>query len=57
MKNKFNIPVVKDISIFNVQLNCIDHYNTIDGSINYSRTLNRYNKWGIFISKNNNVHE
>lgn len=49
--NKFNIPVIKYSSIFEIPLNCIDHYNLLDGSKIYRRTLNRYNITGIIIRK------
>lgn len=58
MKNKYNIPVYKNISIFDLPLNCIDHYDTLDISINYRRTINRYNEIGIKIRKKyNNVQK
>jgi hypothetical protein len=55
--NKCNIPVLKDRSVYQIPLNCIDHYNTMDGSINYRRTLNKYNNTGIFIRRINNVQK
>lgn len=51
MKNKYNIPIVKNKNVFYIPLNCIDHYNTLDSAINYRRTLNRYGNTGIYIRK------
>jgi len=55
--NKFNIPLLKDINLYEIPYNCIDHYYTMDESRNYRRTLNKYKHTGIFIRKKNNVQK
>lgn len=51
LKNKYRIPLYIKTSIFDISLNCIDHYETIDDDFIYKRTLDRYGSTGIKICK------